>query len=453
VSSLKAIFFNPKGCLKKVKVNHFFDIFIVGGFFCSLLTSLVLFFSGRHQVPANRFLAVVFLAMAWFVFQYILVPEDGTLRVPEIIRTGYPFSFLAPPFAYFYVRSLLLQDTRLRKKDWLHLIPAGIGLLDLGAYFMGSTPAEQDLLHLVTGNDRAFFSARISLVPVLSTFLFLPVQALLYLLLQWRLLLRHLRPGVARTSFDWKGTATWLLAFTLVLTLIYCSIALEVFIQATNELETTFFISLCLLGVSVYLFFNPQMLYGTLGRFPAPINQTEGSSWALAGMPAAGLVGHEAQWPFPENDAPPVPAAVVETYPGTEAGGEAEAASERSLLMSPEQVAFYAGELKNYLAASEMHRKQGISINDLAVALQIPARQLSYVINQHYRQRFTDLINSYRVEYIIDRLQKDDWRALTLEGLAAEAGFSSRSTFFTSFKKVTSLNPTQFLQQLSKVAG
>nr|WP_255484542.1 helix-turn-helix domain-containing protein [Pedobacter sp. AK017] len=91
-------------------------------------------------------------------------------------------------------------------------------------------------------------------------------------------------------------------------------------------------------------------------------------------------------------------------------------------------------------------RQQGFVINELALALKMPLHHLSYVLNNHYKQRFTDFINSFRIDYVKMRMESGDWRSLTLEGLAKESGFSSRSTFSVSFKKFTGVTPSQYLQ-------
>ena len=72
---------------------------------------------------------------------------------------------------------------------------------------------------------------------------------------------------------------------------------------------------------------------------------------------------------------------------------------------------------------------------------------LSYVLNTYYKQRFNDFINQYRVNYVLGLLKEMDWKNMKLEALGAEAGFSSRTTFFVTFKKVTGLTPAEYARQ------
>ena len=44
---------------------------------------------------------------------------------------------------------------------------------------------------------------------------------------------------------------------------------------------------------------------------------------------------------------------------------------------------------------------------------------------------------------------RPEWRQLTLEGLALEAGFSNRTTFFRAFTKLTGCTPSEYMAQVA----
>jgi AraC-like DNA-binding protein len=425
-------------------VSQFFDIFIGGAFFCSLLVSLVLIFRSNPHGRANQMLALSMMSLAGFIFQHILTIHAGDSPFAAMSRTGFPFVFLAPAFVYFYTCELLGKTALSRKKAWLHFIPAVLSLLNWAITFPEAEAWEQRLFWLLLDQQGAAALTGMGLMPFLTFFILLPGQYFFYLTLHSRQLVGYLRASRRAGTSGVNGQGKWLPLVLLLWVLIYTIMAWTVFIPGNLWLEGTIFISTCLLALSSYLILNPELLYGPFSL------QAPGNAVAAVVSDAAAPVTAPLAPEQPERVKPgmlPEEAPVADVLP------EEPVMSERPLQMTPDQVTFYGRELVNYLSRTEIFRRQGISINELAVALQIPARQLSYVINQHFHQRFNDLINSYRVDYIIDRLHKDDWRSMTLEGLAAEAGFSSRSTFFTAFKKVTSLNPTQFMQQLPKMTG
>jgi AraC-like DNA-binding protein len=91
--------------------------------------------------------------------------------------------------------------------------------------------------------------------------------------------------------------------------------------------------------------------------------------------------------------------------------------------------------------------RKGYSIKEMASDLEIPQHQVSMVINHEYGMNFNDFVNRHRIDYIKAKLTQPDWRQLTLEGIALEAGFSNRTTFFRAFTKLTGTTPTAYLEQ------
>jgi YesN/AraC family two-component response regulator len=83
----------------------------------------------------------------------------------------------------------------------------------------------------------------------------------------------------------------------------------------------------------------------------------------------------------------------------------------------------------------------------LADCLATPVERISAAINKEMHKNFFDLINEKRVDkakvLLNDKLDK-----MTIEGIAREAGFNSRASFYRAFKKYTSLNPSEYISQL-----
>lgn len=78
--------------------------------------------------------------------------------------------------------------------------------------------------------------------------------------------------------------------------------------------------------------------------------------------------------------------------------------------------------------------------------LNVTYTYLSYIINREYGMHFNDLVNKYRVEYLLQLLNEPDADRYTLEGLARDAGFSSRSTFYRAFYKFMKCMPTDYIR-------
>ena len=88
-----------------------------------------------------------------------------------------------------------------------------------------------------------------------------------------------------------------------------------------------------------------------------------------------------------------------------------------------------------------------LNSNQVSVALKIPSRELSFIINNHFGQRFTDFLNKYRIEHITKKINKEYLSNFTIEAIASEAGFASKSTFNLAFKKYHQCTPTEYLSK------
>jgi AraC-like DNA-binding protein len=116
-------------------------------------------------------------------------------------------------------------------------------------------------------------------------------------------------------------------------------------------------------------------------------------------------------------------------------------------------ILMYANEIhkiENAFKADLIFLQSNLNINKLAVILEIPSKNLSFIINNHYNQRFTDFLNLHRINYIISKMQGEYLEKYTLESLSLEAGFVNKATFNSAFKKQMKCTPSEFLAQKSR---
>lgn len=83
-----------------------------------------------------------------------------------------------------------------------------------------------------------------------------------------------------------------------------------------------------------------------------------------------------------------------------------------------------------------------LSLRRLADAVGISTHYLSEALNGEEGQNFYNFVNKLRVEYVCEHLKQD--QEIKLLDLGLKAGFSSKSTFNSVFKKQTGLTPTQY---------
>jgi AraC-like DNA-binding protein len=84
------------------------------------------------------------------------------------------------------------------------------------------------------------------------------------------------------------------------------------------------------------------------------------------------------------------------------------------------------------------------SLGELSKLVKESKHHLSQVINERLGMNFFELLAKYRVEEAKKILLEDTKKQITIENLADEVGYNSKSAFNNAFKKHTGLTPTQF---------
>lgn len=104
--------------------------------------------------------------------------------------------------------------------------------------------------------------------------------------------------------------------------------------------------------------------------------------------------------------------------------------------------------LKDLLETDKIYKQTDISLSKLARKLKTNTTYLSVIINSRYEESFTSLINKFRIDEARKLLATPYYSNFSIEGIAEEVGFHSRSAFYQSFKQITGLTPTQYLKNL-----
>ncbi len=104
----------------------------------------------------------------------------------------------------------------------------------------------------------------------------------------------------------------------------------------------------------------------------------------------------------------------------------------------------YLEQLLNYMDQQRPYLNPNLTIEQLARELGINRFYLSQLVNERLEKSFPDFINSYRTRETERLLLDPDYAHLNILAIAYEAGFNSKSTFNTAFKKATGMNPSQY---------
>ena len=112
--------------------------------------------------------------------------------------------------------------------------------------------------------------------------------------------------------------------------------------------------------------------------------------------------------------------------------------------LSDEAVATLKEKMKSIMEHDKAFLDQELDLPQLARRMHISSHDLSYLLNEGFGESFFQFVNRYRVAEAKILLLSSKHRHLNVLGIAYEAGFSSKTTFNTTFKKFTGQSPTQF---------
>ncbi|TKG94238.1 helix-turn-helix domain-containing protein [Puteibacter caeruleilacunae] len=107
-------------------------------------------------------------------------------------------------------------------------------------------------------------------------------------------------------------------------------------------------------------------------------------------------------------------------------------------------------KLELIMEQEKLYLDAQLTVNHLAESIEVPSGIVSQVFNDYMKIRFFDFANKYRVSEFIKCLQNGDNEQMTMEALAETCGFSSKSSFFRSFKEITGSTPARYARELKK---
>lgn len=100
--------------------------------------------------------------------------------------------------------------------------------------------------------------------------------------------------------------------------------------------------------------------------------------------------------------------------------------------------------LESKIRAERLFQNPNLNLRTLALSLDIKEKELSRLINQCSETNFYQFINRFRVDEFKKLLQSPKAKQMSILGLAQEAGFSSKSTFYSAFKTLEGMTPKQY---------
>jgi len=128
---------------------------------------------------------------------------------------------------------------------------------------------------------------------------------------------------------------------------------------------------------------------------------------------------------------------------------EAQSGDLKRKLISDSDLVKFKSRLSEIMNVQKPYLDSELNLIKLAELINMTPHQLSYVINTGFNENFFQFINTYRVEKAKELLVKEEMNKLSILGIAFESGFNSKTSFNTTFKKITGQTPSEFKKRCS----
>lgn len=109
--------------------------------------------------------------------------------------------------------------------------------------------------------------------------------------------------------------------------------------------------------------------------------------------------------------------------------------------------------LSKLFRKDEVFANPDLSLKLLADKLRTNTSYLSAAVNSHFNYNLPTLINQYRVEKARKMLVAEEYKHYSVEGIATEVGFKSRTVFYQAFKSITGLSPSLYIENYKHVVS
>ena len=384
-------------------------IFIGSVFLVLVIIYMLLFTKNAAKSYADYILSFLLLLHCWSVILFLVLYSEYILLFPHVFKTGLPLNFLIAPFSYLYVRAVLFNEKKFQKRDLIHLIPFLIVFINYIPFYLLSVNEKVTVIQNSLNYWPDTFKYQAGFLPENFSILFRLILAIIYLVLQWNLILSYKKiHKESSIQIQISNVLKWLKLFTITSTVIFFGII--------GFMLTVFFLPSY---YNDYILMQIPSLLVSVGFF----------------VMAAYLLTHpEVLSGLPFVKYKEVPSDVMK---------------DKSYMLPyiNEDYKHEMEKIVHFFETENPYLNKELNINQVSVALDIPSRELSFIINNHFGQRFTDFLNKYRIEHITKKINKEYLSNFTIEAIASEAGFASKSTFNLAFKKYHQCTPTEYFSK------
>jgi len=374
----------------------------------------------RQSNQANIYLFFFLLINNIYALSHYATVDSGNKYLIAIMLVHFtPLYLLLGPLFYFYIRGLLTDDHRLTKFDWIHFIPAILFFINIQPYFLNGWAYKLQYAENVIKDVNNFINIDYIFLPPKFSFLTRPIFAIVYVIASIILIYKRTIKESYLTD-QVKLIYRWIVLLVTTSVILYLGFLLfsllSILINSFTLAENKGFIFLYatvigLLILNLSLLFFPNILYG-LPQFDYAIVTKKNRE----GQHRLGIV-------------------------------EDVKKQSKSFEISSEKLDLLKLKIDRYLE-NKPYLNPDFNLTMMSSDINIPVHHLSYYFNEHLNIGFNTWKNNFKIDHVITLINDGSGEILTLDALAKQAGFGSRTSFFNSFKQKMGVTPSEYLNSL-----
>ena len=331
-----------------------------------------------------------------------------------------PIYMLVGPMLFFYIRGVLEDDYRLRKKDILHFIPSLLITINIIKHIFSTWEYKLSYADAILKDPVNLINFDYVFLPGELSFILRPILGVLYIAACVIMVITHYKKYKSDEA-QFNLIRKWLIVLLLLVSAVFVTFLmfslLGLFFQSYESARSN---GLIILTINIISFFALNIL---LLFFPG----------ILYGFPQLDYVVANYANPALQNELKTSDAISKKTSKGFEI-------SEEKLLLLKYKIDKYC-ESKPYLNLD-------FNLSVMSAETDIPVHHLSYFFNEYLKINFNTWKNDLKIEYVIQLIHNGSSEILTLDALAKQAGFGSRTTFFNAFKQKMGVTPSEYLSSI-----
>jgi len=388
------------------------------GFF---LSGMLITYSARLY-KSTTYLGVFFFALSTYTFVEYVTLYSGSIKLVSIFFLNFTFlTYLIGPMFYFYIRSSLTDNYRLRKSDFVHFIPMLAFLFSSLPYTLTSYSSKLELAAKIVEDpiNVGVLNQKLIVFPVEVTLISRPLLVLGYTIWSGIIFIRYLKMDsesyILTGQNFMKKWLSLLLGFILILSVVHVIQIYELFI-----------------------FKNLKIFY-TLNGLKL-----------LSGVGLAGLLISPILFPKILYGLPRIPGEIVDSNLDNAEHSSQNLRVVRSQLSLEKDYVIYIGrEIDTCMKELKPYLNPECNIDYISKLTRIPVHHIAYHFRTEKGQTFTDYRNEWRVRHAKTLISEGKADEITLEAIGMLSGFSTRNTFFTVFKKAEGISPGAFASKFT----